>query len=199
MQQQVEHPAASIEHIVARVDEAVRQPTTEAITESLTRCLCRLASEGSLSLPAEICTPCAEHYARRLLHRSDELGYAMVAMIWGPDQGTALHDHAGTWCVEGVVEGTIEVTRYELVEHSGERWRFQRRDTVQTGIGTAGSLIPPFEYHTIRNASDETTAITLHVYGSEMDHCSVFEPQETSETDGACWYARRVRRLSYDR
>ncbi len=26
-------------------------------------------------------------------------------MTWGPGQGTPLHDHAGIWCVEGVVEG----------------------------------------------------------------------------------------------
>ena len=37
-------------------------------------------------------------------------------MTWGPGQRTALHDHAGIWCVEGVVEGEMAVTRYELLE-----------------------------------------------------------------------------------
>ena len=37
-------------------------------------------------------------------------------MTWGPGQGTPLHDHAGMWCVEGVLEGRIEVARYDLLD-----------------------------------------------------------------------------------
>ena len=35
-------------------------------------------------------------------------------MTWGPGQGTPVHDHGGLWCVEGVVEGQIAVTRYDV-------------------------------------------------------------------------------------
>ena len=41
------------------------------------------------------------------------------------------------------------------------------------------------------NASADGTSITLHVYGGEMDHCNVFEP----EPNGA--YRRVTRSLSY--
>ena len=70
------------------------------------------------------------------------------------------------------------------------RARFERRSKVIAGRGSAGCLIPPFEYHTLGNAA-ATPSVTLHVYGGEMDHCHVFEPQ----TDGSY---RRVRKdLSY--
>ena len=88
--------------------------------------------------------------------------------------------------------GDIEVTQYELLEEDGGRCRFEARSNVHAGLGSAGSLIPPFEYHTIRNPAEETTAITLHVYGHEMSQCSIFEPR----SDG--WYDRRTRDLSYD-
>ena len=58
----------------------------------------------------------AEGYARRLLHRNDRLGYTAVVMTWAPGQRTPLHDHAGIWCVEGVVEG-IKANVPELGKH----------------------------------------------------------------------------------
>ena len=59
-------------------------------------------------------------YARRLLHRNDDLGYTAVVMTWGPGQRTPLHDHAGIWCVEGVVSGQMDVTQFDLVDESGD-------------------------------------------------------------------------------
>ena len=41
--------------------------------------------------------------------------YTAVVMTWGPGQGTAMHDHGGLWCVEGVVEGAMTVTQYHDV------------------------------------------------------------------------------------
>jgi predicted metal-dependent enzyme (double-stranded beta helix superfamily) len=39
----------------------------------------------------------------------------VIAMSWGPGQGTPLHDHDAMWCVEGVWLGELEITRYELL------------------------------------------------------------------------------------
>src|SRR5262249_19217940 len=127
-----------------------------------------------------------EGYARRLLHRNDALGYTAVVMTWAPGQATPLHDHAGIWCVEGVVEGQIHVTRYDLVDESAGGYRFEPRGSVHASVGSAGCLIPPFEYHILANAI-EAPSITLHVYGGEMTSCHVFEPLG----DGR--YARRER------
>ena len=65
--------------------------------------------------------PRPDSYARRLLHR-DPLGrYTAIVMTWGPGQGTPVHDHGGLWCVEGVVEGQIAVTQYDVTpDRSGE-------------------------------------------------------------------------------
>ncbi len=182
-----------LERLIDVIDAAVAQATFEGITGSLKTGLQDLIRGGQIDLPEDLCTTCQDHYGRRLLYRSPEHGYSVVAMIWGPGQGTALHDHAGTWCVEGVVRGQIEVTQYDMVERQGEHWRFHREDTLTTGVGAAGSLIPPFDYHTIRNANAEATSVTVHVYGTEMDHCTVFEPEER---DG--WYRQHSKALAYD-
>ena len=96
------------------------------------------------------------------------LGYSVVAMTWGPGQGTPIHDHCGLWCVEGVWDGQLEITQYELLERDGERFRFRAAGGMQAGPGSAGSLIPPHEYHTIRNAERRRgRRVAAHLQGAD--------------------------------
>jgi hypothetical protein len=98
------------------------------------------------------------------------------------------------WCVEGVWKGRLEITQYELAERDDERYRFIPVGTIEAGTGSAGSLIPPHEYHTIRNPSDKAIAVSLHVYQRTMVRCGVFSPED----DGAQWQRRGERLLGTD-
>ncbi|MEM4408917.1 MAG: cysteine dioxygenase family protein [Candidatus Caldarchaeum sp.] len=177
------------EELIKALDKAVRQDTVEAKTSAVKEALCTAIAQG-LSLPEPFRKPCEERYARRLLYQSPDLGYTVLVMVWAPHQGTPLHDHAGIWCVEGVVEGLIDVTQYDLEVDGGDLCRFSSKGTVRAGVGTAGSLIPPFEYHTIANALENACSLTIHVYGGELTECSIFEPI------GDGWYERKRRMLT---
>lgn len=179
--------------LVDAVDAAVCRDCTTEITDQLRQALCRLIRDPEVRLPDCVFEPVTDHYARRELYCSDEHGYSIVAMTWGPGQGTPIHDHAGMWCVEGVWSGSLEITPYELIEERDRRFRFESRGTMNAGAGSAGSLIPPHEYHTIRNPSDDTIAVSLHIYRGTMISCSVFNPLDS------CWYERDQRQLSLDR
>ncbi len=179
--------------LVEALDDAVRRDCTTAITDALRQALCQLMHEHDVSLPPCVYETAEDHYARREIYNSEELGYNVIAMTWGPGQGTSIHDHCGMWCVEGVWQGQIEVTSYELVERIEERYRFESRGTMLAGRGSAGSLIPPHEYHTIRNPSDNAVAVSLHIYRGAMTSCSVFRQVKDN------WYDRDQRQLSLDR
>lgn len=129
-------------------------------------------------------------YARHLLHRCPQGRFTIVAMVWGAGQQTPIHDHDGIWCVEGVYHGQIRVTSYDLVGQAGDTCRFVPHREIEQGVGAAGSLIPPVEYHVIENAG-ETAAVTVHVYGGELESCAVFLPIG----DGV--YQREIKPLSY--
>ena len=107
------------------------------------------------------------------------------------DLAPALHDHAGIWCVECVVDGEMEVRQYDLTAREGEIFHFAPQPCIEAGRGSAGCLIPPFEYHTLGNRRAQGSSVTLHIYGGEMTRCHVFEPQQ----DGS--YRRIERQLSY--
>ena len=173
-----------------RLDAIVHQQPGRQVPELVKAVLIDSMRCGSLTVPAAYRAPIEGTYARRLLHRDPAGQYTMVVMTWGPGQKTALHDHAGIWCVECVVDGQMEVAQYDLQSAKDGRYRFAERSRVLAGRGSAGCLIPPFEYHTLGNAAP-TPSITLHVYGGEMDHCHVFEP----DADGS--YHRVKKELNY--
>jgi predicted metal-dependent enzyme (double-stranded beta helix superfamily) len=184
--------AHEVEVLLDHLREAVRLGDPEAITARIKEDLEHFAAHGVL-LPERFHRLRPDCYCRRLLHRDPDLGFTAVVMTWGPGQHTALHDHAGIWCVEGVIEGDMEVTRYDLAEEREEGLcRFAEKGYVRAGVGSAGALIPPFEYHVLGNAHPDRPALTLHVYGGEMDHCSIFEPV------GEDLFQRKPRSLRYD-
>lgn len=180
------------DRLISAVDHAVRHEDPEQIAATLRTALCEAIADSRIQLPDCVHRPILDHYARRELYRSAEHGYSIVAMSWAPGQGTPLHDHSGLWCVEGVWLGQLEITQYRLLEKDGELFRFRAETSVVGDCGSAGSLIPPHEYHTIRNASAADLAISVHVYQSEMTCTAIFEPAHDE------WYQRRMHVLETD-
>lgn len=185
-------PFPGRERLVAGIDRALAAGDCHAVTAALRTVMCELIRDPGVRLPDCVHAPIADHYARRELYRSPDHGYSVVAMTWGPGQGTPIHDHAGCWCVEGVWAGELEITQFELLERSGDRFRFRAAGGLQAGPGSAGSLIPPHEYHTIRNADAAAIAVSLHVYEAPLEQCSRFEPASGE------WYLRMDNTLSTD-
>ena len=179
--------------LIHAIDEAVAKDSTPAITDSLRNSLCKLIRSKEILLPDCVFETAENRYARRELYYSDDLGYCVVAMTWGPGQGTPIHDHCGMWCVEGVWSGALEVVQYERLADEDGNYCFQPVGSIQAGPGSAGSLIPPHEYHTIRNPSDDAVAVSLHIYSGAMTHCAVFKPVDANHH-----YERQERQLGLD-
>lgn len=128
------------------------------------------------ALPGRFLVSSSDRYARRLLHKDAKDRFSVVVMVWGPGQGTPIHDHCGMWCVECVVLGKIRVSQYDMVPFTrGPLVEFREAGCLTAGFGEAGALIPPFDYHKIENLFD-TKAATIHVYGGEMLSCTAFYP-----------------------
>jgi len=177
--------------LVSLLDDAVQQSTPHSLSHAIGGGLTRLISDPALQLPEELTEAIPGQYARRLIHRSERLNYTVIAMTWGPGQATPIHDHCGLWCVEGVVQGTIEVVQFDLLEDDGTHCRFREAGRIFAGVGSSGALIPPYEYHTIANASQTTKAVTVHVYADEMCKCCIYTPTHDD------WYIRERKLLRY--
>jgi predicted metal-dependent enzyme (double-stranded beta helix superfamily) len=173
-------PAQSTADLVRLLDQAVAACDDDSRCTGVMEALMEAVSDGASFLPEEFLAPVEPGYARRLLHKSPNGCYSVVVMVWGPGQSTPLHDHSGMWCVECVYQGQILVRNYERVANRDSAqgiMDFEAREEVVAGIGEAGKLIPPFEYHTIGNVESEP-AVTIHVYGGEITSCQIFTPAE---------------------
>ena len=177
--------------LVASLDHAVHRDRTVDIAEALVRkTLCELI-QRSIGEAAELrvrtvvrpLLPARTLSQRRprLQRHRDDLGSRQHA-----DRRPRRH----VWCVEGVWHGSLEITPYELVasDVARERYRFESRGIDERRTGPAGSLIPPHEYHTIRNPSADSISVTLHIYRGPMTECSVFRATESG------WYERDRRK-----
>ena len=188
------HVSPDLDDLIQRLDAAARRSGPHAICQGVKETLIDLATQHASAIPEELFEEDPARYARRLIHRCPNGTFSVMIMVWAPGQGTAVHDHAGKWCVECVLRGQIEITAYtphgdpstdavvELTEAA----------TIVADVGDVGILVPPNEYHRIRNAGSETAA-TIHVYAGELLWCHTFRPHP--EGDG---FTRERSELCYN-
>lgn len=132
-------------------------------------------------LPDEKLEPDADHYARHSLYCDPEDRFEILALIWSPGQGTPIHDHDGTWGVEGVLTGRMKVTNFLKMEDVSDNIvKLRNSGTMSINEKSTGQLLPPADCH-ILEAEGDQTAITIHVYGKQLKHFKVFEPLEEKE------------------
>lgn len=95
------------QELVGALERAVRcgegdeAATTAAVKEALQVSIAR----GDRFLPHAFRRESGgPSYSRWELFTHPEGLFSAIVMVWGPGQGTALHDHGGLWCVECVYE-----------------------------------------------------------------------------------------------
>jgi 3-mercaptopropionate dioxygenase len=170
---------ARVKEMIGMLDDAVERQEVHGCCTAVKSTLEQIVNSGEDFIPPEFLVPNPDpsRYARRLLHLDPKHRYSLLVMVWDRHQATALHDHAGMWCVECVYRGRIKVTSYACTGIRDGLHQFHPELEVFAGPGEAGALIPPFDHHILGNA-DEVPAVTLHVYGGEMNWCDAFVPVE---------------------
>lgn len=116
-------------------------------------------------LPDAFARPSRERYQQYLLHCDSRERFSIVSFVWGPGQGTPIHDHR-VWGLVGVLRGA------ERVEH------FRRRhDGSLEQVGPVGNLyegeveaLSPAkgDIHRVANGLAEAPSISIHVYGGNI-------------------------------
>ena len=106
-------------------------------------------------------------YAQYLLYKPEDEAFSIVAFVWGPGQVAPVHDHL-TWGLVGVLQGSIEESRYQLVQDDNGNKRIEKVKVAQANEGDITFVYPPnADIHSVVNHSDKQ-AITIHVYGLDI-------------------------------
>jgi predicted metal-dependent enzyme (double-stranded beta helix superfamily) len=128
--------------------------TAQLVAEALRR---SLPSPDVLTATQRLGSP--DGYRSHTLHVEADGSFSIIALVWRPGQVTRIHDHV-TWCAFGVVQGSVQE---ELFDDGLKPIATQHLTT-----GDVGGFAPPGDIHRVRNTSD-TTAISFHVYGIDID------------------------------
>jgi predicted metal-dependent enzyme (double-stranded beta helix superfamily) len=167
----------------------------EAVDEEKIRKIHRkmrlLISGGDDFLSAEAKAPSREHYARHLIHEDAKKRFVVVSLVWGPGQGTPIHDHS-TWGVAGILTNELRIVNYDRLDDGSKPGFADLREasSITAPAGTVTYVLPPNdEIHLLENPTDVVT-ISLHVYGREITECNMYDLATKSYKP---W------RLSYDK
>jgi predicted metal-dependent enzyme (double-stranded beta helix superfamily) len=104
------------------------------------------------------------HFQQYLLHRDARGRFAVVSFVWGPGQGTPVHDHT-VWGVIGMLRGgeVCEPFRREgpAIVPDGPAVRLAPGDVeaVSPAIG---------DIHRVSNAFADRASISIHTYGADI-------------------------------
>lgn len=116
-------------------------------------------------------------FERWLLARRGRPGVSVLVMAWPPGYSSPSHDHAGLWGIELSLYGALEVESWSRASTS-EPWQLRGRDWLGPGDATWFDADPPY-MHRCRNLSRQETALTLHVYGGDLDDYATYEQVES--------------------
>lgn len=172
-----EQPASSIaplrDFVLATTRLVELAPGETALLEEGSNMMKRLLSRDDW-LPAEFAAPHPVRYQQNLLFADPLDRFSVVSFVWGAGQHTPIHDHT-VWGIVGVLRGAECAQRYRLTEQGpvldGNEQRLETGD-IEVVSPTLGDI------HRVRNAFDDRTSISIHVYGGNIGRIArhVFAP-----------------------
>ena len=126
-------------------------------------------------LPAAYAVTGGSNYRQYLLYADPLDRFSIVSFVWGPGQGTPIHDHR-VWGLVGVLRGEEVSTSYERQQDGSLR----AGEPVRLATGTVVAVSPRLgDIHAISNGLPDKSSISIHVYGGNIGlvRRSVFDAQ----------------------
>ena len=156
---------ARLRGFVTSLAELIASTRDEAeVLQSGKALLARLVAHDDW-LPDVFAQPHPERYQQYLLHCDSRERFSVVSFVWGPGQGTPIHDHR-VWGLIGVLRGREAAQRYDRAP-DGSLIGNGVIDTLNTGEVDAVS--PRIgDIHRVWNANGDAPSISIHVYGGNI-------------------------------
>jgi predicted metal-dependent enzyme (double-stranded beta helix superfamily) len=115
-------------------------------------------------LPMQYAQPNPDKYQQYLLYADPAGRYSVQSFVWGPGQGTPIHNHT-VWGLVGVLRGAEHCAEYPAPGAAPMRCQHQHRlecgavDRVSPTVG---------DWHAVSNALADAPSISIHVYGADI-------------------------------
>ena len=156
---------ARLRGFVTSLAELVASTTDEAeVLQSGSALLAGLVAHDDW-LPETFAQPHPDRYQQYLLHCDSRERFSVVSFVWGPGQGTPIHDHR-VWGLIGVLRGREQAQRYTRAPNGS----LIIEGTIDTlNPGEVEAVSPRIgDIHRVWNAQADAPSISIHVYGGNI-------------------------------
>ena len=139
-------------------------------------------------LPDDFAIPSAERYSQYLLYCDPLNRFSVVSFVWGPGQGTPVHDHT-VWGMIGMLRGAEHSVPYTRAEGSDALVPGARHTLAPGGLEIVSPTIG--DIHEVSNAQKDRPSISIHVYGGNIGeiHRHVFDARTGVAKDFVSGYS----------
>lgn len=120
-----------------------------------------------------VCDSNPREFTRWIYERDCDGRYTGLLMVWPAAYATPIHDHAGLWGIEMVLQGALAVDDYEIDDNNAQP-RFTGTTVLQEGEACAFDATPGHA-HRCTNPSSRRPTVTLHVYGGLLETYRSYE------------------------
>ncbi len=156
---------ARLRGFVTSFAELVASTRDEAeVLQSGAKLLARLVAHDDW-LPDAFAVPHPDRYQQYLLHCDSRERFSVVSFVWGPGQGTPIHDHR-VWGLIGMLRGSEQAERYDRAPDG----RLRSHGSVDTLAPGEVEAVSPHvgDIHRVWNAVPDAPSISIHVYGGNI-------------------------------
>lgn len=128
-------------------------------------------------------------YLRIPLSGLESRNYEALLILWPQGHATPIHDHAGLWGLELVLDGVLEVETYAISPQPTPHLVFRGKSVL--GIGDRACFSGADHAHRCRNFSSQQPALTLHVYGGLLNAYRSFHQESPGRWTSAVHQTHR--------
>ena len=131
--------------------------------------------------------PSTEGHKNLLLYVDPEHDFVINAVVRMPGRTGSVHDHADTWVLYGLLDGTESLERYDRVD-DGTRPGYAEVKLASVTTGTQGKvdLVPPRAIHAEQGGPSRSVAIIIR--SQRLGEGTVlqgrYDPQAKKRTEG---------------
>jgi predicted metal-dependent enzyme (double-stranded beta helix superfamily) len=178
-------------HFIREVRTSVFVPTVhENERPAIAAGLLRALVSRDDWLPQEMAETHPTHHNQHLLYCDPDDRFSVLSVVWGPGQGTPIHDHL-TWGAIGMLRGAEWSQQYCITGGVPRAAGMPER----LGPGQVTTVSPRLgDVHRVWNAFHDRASVSIHLYGGDIGKIErhAFDAATGTATTFVSGYANRM-------
>ena len=157
--------AASLREFVTKVTRRIETDTEESeLLPRIGESMRRLVATDDWLDPA-FARPHPRYYQQYLLYADPDDRFSVVSFVWGPGQGSPIHNHT-VWGVIGMLRGAEITQNYEIDADGKPHAVSEERELAPGDVEFVSPTIG--DVHRVRNALNDRASVSIHAYGANI-------------------------------